>query len=721
MTTTLENGMLSRRRFLTVTAMAGGGLVLSFSLLECARGTAGDASTTFEPDAFIRIGSDGKVTMIMPQVEMGQGTYTSIPMILAEELEVDLRSVHVEPAPPNDKLYGMPLNGFQVTGGSTSIRGFYAPLRKAGAAARMMLVQAAAAKWGVDASTCKAAHGEVVHSASGRRLGYGALAGAAAKLQVPTDVPLKDPKDFTLIGTPAKRLDAPAKVNGSAMYGLDVRLPGMKFAAVNACPTLGGTLASVDDSKALTMPGVHQVVKLDNAVACVADNTWYARQGLAACVVKWNDGVNATLTTDDIFKELATASAQAGVAGLKDGDVAAGFAKAARKIEAVYELPYLAHATMEPMNCTVHVTPDQCEVWVGNQVLSRAQATAAQVTGLPLDKVIVHNYLLGGGFGRRLEVDYITQAAAIAKQIQGPVQVNWTREEDIQHDIVRPAYNQRVSAGLDAHGTPVAWHHRITGSSIIARWVPPAFKNGIDADVFEAVAGPPYDFPNVLVEYVRQEHPGIVTGWWRGVGPTHNVFVVESFVDELAHAANEDPVAYRRRLLTKQPRAQAVLDLATRKAGWGEKLPAGKGRGVAVDFAFGTYMAQVADVSVAKDGTVRVDRVVCALDCGQTINPDTIRAQIEGGVIFGISGALFSEVTLQNGRIQQHNFDNYRVLRINEAPAVETYIVPSTENPGGMGEPGTACVAPAVTNAIFAATGKRIRRLPVQSAFTRVT
>jgi isoquinoline 1-oxidoreductase beta subunit len=709
---------ISRRAFISVTAAAGGGLLLGFSLLDCARQTDATA-TVFEPDAFIRIGGDGLVTMVMPQVEMGQGTYTSIPMLMAEELEVDLPSVRLEHAPPSDKLYAMPLIGFQATGGSTSIRGFWVPLRTAGATARTMLVSAAAAKWGVDASTCKAAHGEVTHPPTGRRLGYGALTAAAAKLPVPTDVPLKDPKDFTLIGTPAKRLDTPDKVNGKAQFGIDTRVPGMHIATVAACPTLGGTLLSVDDTKAKTIPGVRQVVKLDNAVAVIADHMWAAKQGLAALDIKWNDGVNATLTTADIFQELRTASAQAGVAGQKDGDVAIGLAQAARKVEATYELPYLAHATMEPMNCTVHVRPDGCEVWVGCQVLARAQATAAQVTGLPLDKVVVHNHLIGGGFGRRLEIDYVTQATQIAKQVEGPVKVVWTREEDIQHDIVRPAYNQRVTAGLDAHGMLTAWSHRITGSSIIARWVPQAFKNGIDGDVFESVEGPPYDCANVLIEYVRQEHPGIVTGWWRGVGPTHNVFVVESFIDELAAATRQDPVAYRRRMLTKTPRAQAVLDLAAEKAGWGTKLPPGQGRGVAVQFAFGTYMAQVADVTVAKDGALRVTRVVCALDCGQVVNPDTVRAQIEGGVIFGITGALYSEVTLKNGRIEQHNFDNYRMLRMNEAPAIEVYIVPSAEKPGGMGEPGTALLAPAVANAVYAATGKRCRKLPLQPQFQK--
>jgi isoquinoline 1-oxidoreductase beta subunit len=707
---------ISRRTFLTIGAAAGGGLLLGFSLLDCAR-ESDQTAAVFEPNAFVRIGGDGRVTLFMPQIEMGQGTYTSIPMLIAEELEVDLPTVHVEHSLPSDKLYGMPGVGFQFTGGSTSIRGFYKPLREAGAATRILLVSAAAAQWKVDAATCKAAHGGVTHGPSGRRLSYGALAAAAATLPAPKDIPLKDPKDFTLIGTPAKRLDGPEKVNGTAQFGIDTRVPGMRIATVAACPVLGGTLASVDDSKAKTIPGVHQVVQIENAVAVVADHMWAAKQGLAALVIKWDEGVNATLTTADIARELEAASLKpTGAVARNDGDIHAGLAGAAKKIEAVYELPYLAHATMEPMNCTVHVQKDSCDIWVGTQVITRAQATGAEVTGLPLDKVRVHNHLLGGGFGRRLEVDFITQAVKFAKQVDGPVKIVWTREEDIQHDIVRPYYHNRIVAGVDAHGIPVSWNHRVTGSSIEFRWIPPAVKNGVDSDAVEEAEGPPYAIPNVFIDYVRQEHPGIVTGWWRGVGPTHNVYVVESFIDELAHAADQDPVAYRRRLLSTAPRAQGVLDLAASKAGWsGSRLGPGRGRGVSVCHAMGSYVSQIADVTVAKDGSVRVDHVVCAIDCGQTVNPDTIKAQMEGGIIFGITGVLYGEVTLHNGRIEQHNFDNYRMLRINEAPTIDVYIVPSTEAPGGIGEPGTVALAPAVTNAIFAATGKRIRKLPAKA------
>jgi isoquinoline 1-oxidoreductase subunit beta len=707
-------GGFSRRGFIKVSAAAGGGLLLSIGL-PAFTGEAAAATAVFAPDAFIRIDADGKVTMVMPQVEMGQGTYTSIPMLIAEELEVELATVQLEHAPPNDKLYANPLIGFQATGGSTSVRGFWEPLRRAGATARNMLISAAADTWGVAASDCRAEKGVVTHAASGRKLGYGELAAKAAGLPVPEKVALKDPKDFTLIGTPAKRLDTPAKVNGTAMFGIDTRLPGMKIAAVAISPVFGGKLAKADDSKALAVKGVRQVVKLDDAVAVVADHMGAAKKGIEALEITWDEGANAKLSTGDILQQLESAAATPGVVGAKEGDVEKAIAGAAKKIEANYHMPFLAHAAMEPMNCTVHVTKDSCEVWVGTQVATRAQATAAEVTGLPPEKVQVHNHLLGGGFGRRLDIDGVTLAVRIAKQVEGPVKVVWTREEDIQHDIYRPFYYGRLTAGLDATGAPVAWHHRVVGSSILARWYPPAFKDGLDSDAVEGAAGP-YGFPNVLVDYVRQEPPaGLFTGWWRGVGITHNAFIVEGFIDELAAAAGKDPVDYRGALLAKSPRAKAVLDLVAAKSGWGEKLPAGSGRGVSLLFGFGSYIAEVAEVTVDKDGQVQVKRVTCAVDCGQVVNPDTIKAQMEGGIIFGLSAALYGEITLKDGRVEQSNFDSYQVVRIDQAPQVEVHIVQSGEAPGGIGEPGTAAIAPAVVNAIFAATGKRLRKLPIDS------
>jgi isoquinoline 1-oxidoreductase beta subunit len=713
----LQNGV-SRRDFLKAGAAAGGGLLLSFAL-DCAEGDA--AAGTFAPNAFIRIDRDGAVTLVMPQVEMGQGTYTSMPMLIAEELEVELSKVRLEHAPADDKLYGNPiLRSSQTTGGSTSVRAFWEPLRRAGATARNLLVAAAAQTWGVDVDACRAEKGEVIHVPTGRRVSYGNLVDVATTLPVPEKVALKDPKDFKLIGTPAKRLDAQEKVNGSAQYGIDVRIPGMKVATVAACPVFGGKLESVDDSKAKTVKGVVQIVRLDDAVAVVADHMAAAKKGLAALGIKWDTGPNASIGTADIIGQLDAASKNPGVVARKEGDVEKAMAGASKKVEAIYQVPFLAHATMEPMNCTVHVRNDGCDVWVGTQVATRAQRAAAAVTGLPVEKVQVHNHLLGGGFGRRLDIDGVTRAVQIAKQVSSPVKVIWTREEDIQHDLYRPYYYDRLAAGLDEQGMPVAWIDRVTGSSILARWAPVAFINGLDRDAVEGAAKPPYTLPNVQVEYVRQEPPpGIATAFWRGVGPTHNIFVVESFVDELAAAANKDPFEYRRALLDSTPRARAVLELAAEKSGWGQKLPPGSGRGISLQFAFGSYLSQVAEVAVAKGGEVRVQRVVCAVDCGMVVNPDTVRAQIEGGIIFGITAALYGQITLKNGRVEQSNFDNYRMLRINEAPVVEVHIINSTEAPGGIGEPGTAGVFPAVTNAIFAATAKRIRKLPVNPSELR--
>ena len=707
---------VSRRDFVVVLTATGGGLMLGWRVGDTSgTATAATAPPGFAPNAFIRIGRDGRVTMIIGQVEMGQGMYTAMPMLLAEELEVGLDQVQLEHAPPDDKLYANPLVGFQMTGASSSVKFLYEPMRRAGAAARSMLVAAAAQTWNVDAASCRAHRGVVTHTPTGRKLAYGALVDRAATLSVPSQVTLKDPKDCTLIGTPAKRLDTPAKVNGTAQFSIDVRLPGMKIATVAASPVLGGKLAELDDSKAKAIAGVHQIVRLDDAVAVVADHMWAAKQGLAALVIRWDDGPNGTISTADVVRELDAASQQPGVVARKQGDPAAALAGAASRMEAVYQVPFLAHTTLEPPNCTVQVRPDGCEVWTGSQVLSRAQATAAKVTGLPLEKVVVHNHLLGGGFGRRLEHDYVTQAVRIAKQVDGPVKVVWTREEDVQHDVYRPYYYDRLAAGLDARGQPIAWTHRLVGPSILARWAPPAFQNGLDGDALDGAVHLVYDIPAIQVEYVRHEEPVLNTGFWRGVGVTHNTFVIEGFIDELAAAAQQDPFEYRRALLAKSPRARAVLELAAEKAGWGAKLPAGRGRGIALMYSgWDTYLAEVADVEVSPPGEVRVRRIVCAVDCGTIVNPDIVKAQIEGGVMFGIGGALWGEITLKNGRVEQSNFHNVRVLRINEAPAIDVHLVRNGEAPGGIGEPGTAVTAPALANAVFAATGKRIRTLPLE-------
>jgi isoquinoline 1-oxidoreductase subunit beta len=704
----------SRRGFLQAGAVAGGGLLLSLSLPFANR--EAEAADSFTPNAFISIGSDGAIVLTMPYVEMGQGTYTSIPMLIAEELEVELGQVRLEHAPPNEKLYGNPLlAGVQATGNSNAVRAAWQPLRQAGAIARTMLVSAAAKRWNVDPASCRAQKGEVRHEPTGRRATYSELAADAARIPVPENVALKRPDQFNLIGTPAKRLDTPAKINGTAIYGIDVRPPGVKIATLAQSPVFGGRVKSVDDAAAKAVKGVRQIVRLDDAIAVVANHMGAAKKGLAALVIEWDDGQHAKLNTEAIAGELEKATLNSGAVAQNIGDVGKAMLSAVTKVESTYQVPFLAHAAMEPMNCTVHVRKDGCEVWVGNQVIARAQAAVAKTAGLPLDKVVVHNHLIGGGFGRRLEIDGVIRAVEIAKQVDGPVKVVWTREEDIQHDMYRPCFFDRISAGLDAKGKPVAWNNRFAGSSIIARWLPPGFNNGLDPDTTEGAIDLAYALPSVHVEYVRVEPPGIPTAFWRSVGPSHNVFVTESFMDELAAAAKQDPVAYRAALLDKAPRAKAVLELAAEKAGWGQPLPERVGRGISLQHAFATYLAQVAEVEVSRNGSVRVRRVTCAVDCGTVINPDTVQAQLQSGIMFGITAALYGNITLKDGRVEQSNFDTYQILRIDEAPAIDVHIVQSREPPGGMGEAGTSAIVPAVTNAIFAATGKRLRKLPVDT------
>jgi isoquinoline 1-oxidoreductase beta subunit len=715
---------VSRRDFVRVMAAAGGGLLLGCGVDDPRRDRLSTAKTVpdvsppaFAPNAYVRVGTDDVVTVILPQAEMGQGIYTALPMLVAEELEVGLDRVRVELARGDDKLYANPLFGFQMTGASTSTRAFHKPMRQAGATARAMLIAAAAQSWGVDPVSCRAEQGTVIHTGTGRRVTYGQVAERAAKLPLPDKVALKDPKDFKLVGTPAKRLDTPSKVNGTALYGIDVRIPGMKIATVAASPVQGGKVAGLDEAKAMSIKGVRQVVNLGDVVAVVADHMWAAKQGLAALAIRWDDGPNGQLSTAQVVKVLEDASQNPGVVARKDGEALLAAHRPVQTIEAVYHAPFLAHAAMEPLSCTVHVREDSCEVWAGSQVQGRARATAAEVTGLPLEKVVFHNYLLGGGFGRRLEHDYVTQAVRIAKHVAGPVKVVWTREQDVQHDFYRPSYVDRIAAGLDANGSLTSWNHRIVGPSILARWIPPAFKNGLDGDAVDGSAQLLYDIPSIHVEYVRQETPAVRIGWWRGVGVTHNAFVIETFIDHIATESRQDPVAFRRRLLGKAPRALAVLDLAATKAGWGTPLPASHGRGVALLYSgWDTYLAQVAEVEVTASREIRVRRIVCAVDCGSIINPDTVAAQIESGVVFGMGAALWGEITVANGRVEQSNFHDYRVMRMNETPPIEVHLVRNLEAPGGIGEPGTAATAPAVANAVFAATGRRIRQLPLEKA-----
>jgi isoquinoline 1-oxidoreductase beta subunit len=715
--------MPSRRGLLKAGLAAGGGLIIGVHLPRTAMAALGnttDASSpepaaAFAPNAYIRIAPGGQITFIMSHTEVGQGIYTSACMLLAEELEVGLDQIQPEAAPPNAALYTDPDLGEQATGGSTSTKTSWVPLRQAGAAARLMLVEAAARQWNVTPASCTVERGVVMHQQTGRTASYGSLANAAAQLPVPPNVTLKDPSQFTLIGTKPQRLDTPGKVNGTTIFGIDIVVPGMKFASVAACPVIGGKLRGIKEAAARAVPGVRDIVKLDNALAVIGDHMWAAIRGLREAAPEWDDGPNAGINTHDIIQALADASNDPGFLANNKGDATKAIGGAAKRLDAVYQLPFLSHAPLEPINATVHIRPDGADVWVGTQVPVRAQAAVAGVAGLKPEQVTVHNQYMGGAFGRRLDVDGIEQAARIAKAVNYPVKVVWTREEDIQHDLYRPYYYDRVSAGIDADGKIVGWTHRTTASSVMARWAPPGMKEGgkLDPDTVEAAIETPYDFPNQINEFVRHETPGVITAWWRGVGPTHNVFVVESFVDEMANLAGVDAVDYRRRMIAKNPRALAVLNLAAEKAGWGTPLPKGTGRGVALQYAFGSYLASVLEASVSDKGEVRLVSVHSAVDCGPVVNPDTLEAQVQGGMLFGLSMAMYSEITHAHGRVEQSNFHDYRMLRIDEAPPVHVHIVHNPTAPiGGIGEAGTANAAPVLANAIFAATGRRLRRIP---------
>jgi isoquinoline 1-oxidoreductase beta subunit len=668
----------------------------------------------FAANAFIRIDKTGKITLVMPQAEMGQGVYTAIAMILAEELDADFSKVRLEHSPPSDKLYGNPLFGVQVTGNSNSIRAFWDKLRAAGAAARMMLIEAAAQQWQVEPTSCTAADSKVLHAASNRTLSYGDLADAAAKVPVPEKPELKDPKTFKLIGKPLKRFDTPNKSDGKTIYGIDAMVPDMKFATLAQCPVLGGKVKHADDSAAKKVPGVRQVVVLDDLVAVVGDHMWAAWQGLDALNVTWDEGPNAKISSTDIWNELRAASGKDGAVAKSEGDVAKGLTQGER-FDADYELPFLAHATLEPQNCTVRLTPGACEIWTGTQVQTRAQEYAAKAAGVPIDKVTVYNHYIGGGFGRRLEADMVGSAVRIAKEVSTPVKVVWTREEDMQHDVYRPAYRDTISASL-SNGKIVAWKYKVTGSSVLARWLPPAFQNGIDGDAVDSAVDMPYDIANKRVEYVRAEPTGLTTGFWRGVGPNNNVFAIESFMDELARKAKMDPIAFRLGMLDGTPRLKAALKVVAEKSGWGSPLPARVGRGVCAQPSFGSFIATVVEAEVDDVGAVHLRRITCAVDTGIAVNPDTIAAQLQGGLIFGLTAALWGEVTIEKGRVQQSNFNNYRMLRIDETPPIEVHIIESGEHPGGIGETGATAGPPALRNAIYAATGVPLRRLPIDRA-----
>jgi isoquinoline 1-oxidoreductase beta subunit len=702
------NALLNRRSFLHLT----GAFCVALKMPTTARANGHGAQ--FAPNAFIRIDREGHTTLIMPQVEMGQGVYTSIAMILAEELDAAFERVSVEHAPPDNKLYANPLLGIQATGGSTSIRAFWKPLREAAASARALLLQAAAEQWRVPATGLRTADSQVLHDATGRRLDYGALIARAQQLTPPKEVPVKNPRDFKLIGKPLPRLDTPGKVNGQVTYSIDALPPGVKFAALSISPVFGGRVGRVDDSQAKQVPGVRQVLSFDDFVAVVGDHTWAAKQGLDALNVTWNEGALAHLTTADIWNQARAASLKAGVVAKSEGD-APGQLQRGERFEAVYELPFLAHATMEPLNCTAHVTPSGCEVWVGSQVMARAQTTAAAALGIPPEKVTVHQHLIGGGFGRRLETDFIDKAARVAQRVDGPVKVTWMREQDIQHDIFRPIYVNRLAASV-VNGRIATWTHRVTGASILARWLPPAFQKGIDIDAVDCATEIPYDVRNFRVEYVRDEPPGVPTGFWRGVGPNSNVFAVETLMDELAVKHSQDPLAFRRAHLEKAPRFKAALDLVAEKSNWGSALPARTGRGVCLSGAFGSFIATVVELEVDAAGEIHLRRIVSAVDTGIVINPDTVVAQLQGGIVFGLTAALYGKIDIDKGRVQQSNFHDYRMLRINQVPDIEVHLIASGEMPGGIGEAGTTVAPPAFGNAVFAATGVRFRHLPIDRA-----
>jgi isoquinoline 1-oxidoreductase subunit beta len=711
-----EEGLrLSRRRFVGMTA--AGAFLLGFHV-PVRKSSAAARTAGFAPNAFIRVDRQGDVTLIMPQVEMGQGTYTSISMILAEELDADWSRVRPEHAPPDEKDYANPLLSIQATGGSTSVRAFWLPLRRAGASARACFVQAAARGWGVAPSECRTESSRVFHDRTGREIAYGDLVTRAAAIKPPSNPPLKSPNEFRLIGRPLKRLDTPDKTNGKVVYGIDAMPTGLKFAALAISPVLGGKVAHVDDRRARGVPGVRQIVVLDDVVAVIGDHTWAAMSGLQALDITWDDGPNGEVSQDLIWSQLREASHREGAVAKDVGDVEGTLGPsgnpAAGVITTSYEMPFLAHACMEPLNCTVHVTPTSAEAWIGTQVLERVHAAVAQAAGLPETQVTVHNHLLGGGFGRRLEPDMAYTAARIAKQVEGPVKVTWSREEDIRHDIVRPVYHDQLWARLRGDRI-VGWRHRVSGSSVMARFLPAFFQKGVDPDGVDSAADVPYDIPNLRVEFNREEPPGVITGFWRGVGCDNNVFAIESFMDELARRAGRDPIAFRHAHLDKTPRLQAVLDIVREKSGWREPLPPRVGRGVCAQTSFASYMATVVECAVDEAGGVRLRRVTTAVDTGIAVNPDTIVAQLQGGHVFGLTAALYGEVTLQRGRIQQGNFNDYRMLRIDQTPPIEVIVVKSGEPPGGIGEPGTTSALPALRNAIYAATGVPLRRMPIDS------
>jgi isoquinoline 1-oxidoreductase beta subunit len=731
--------VVNRRDFLKTGAAGGVALVIGFHLSPSAfadQAAEQEKKTPNPFDAWVRITPDNHVTLILGKSEMGQGIMTALPMILAEELCVDWKQVKVEQAPTNPKIYDL------GTGGSGSVAGSWLPLRRAGAAAREMLVAAAAQKWEVTADTCKAANGQVVHGHPQRSLSYGELVESASKLPIPNlnTVPLKNSDDFTVVGHDTRRFEVREKVTGVAKFGIDSRVPGMLFAAVARCPVFGGKISSFDATKAKAIPGVRDVIQFETSgrgasttggVAVLADNSWAAIQGRNALAVQWDEGPAANESSAELHKQFLANAAKPGKILRNDGDADSALAASPKKIEAAYELPFAPHACMEPMNCTVQIRPDGAEAWVPTQAPQWAQGVIAEAAKLPPEKVIVHTTLMGGGFGRRYQADFVMEAAQVAAKFAGkPIMVLWTREDDMQHGFYRPASYHKMQGALDANGNLAAWKHFQTSTSIAAKW---SQKGADDPGLGEFGTGAtlPYLTPNLRLEYALAES-SVPRAWWRSVEHSSSGFVVESFIDELAHAAGQDPLAFRMKLIggdRKIPqfgeeradyhpldtaRLKGVLQLAAEKAGWGKPLPKGQGRGIAAFYSFQSYTAAVAEASV-QNGSVKLHRLVYAVDCGRPINPEGIRAQVESAAIYGLSAALHDAITIKEGRVEQSNFNDYQMPRISETPKTEVHVVLSKEEPTGIGEPGLPVVAPAMCNAIFAATGKRIRRLPIRS------
>ena len=705
---------MSRRTFLKGSVAIGGGLVIGISIPLTVKPGEAAPEAPYLPAAFIRIGSDNSVTIIINKSEMGQGVYTSLPMLVAEELECDWKMIRVEAAPVAP-VYNHTTFGVQATGGSTSIRTEWERLSKAGAAAREMLVAAAAKRWQVEPSRCRAGNGAVT-GPGGALLTYGELAEEAARMPVPAKVTLKEPRQYRVIGTPRHRLDTPAKLNGTAEFGIDVQVPGMLTAVVARSPVFGGRVAGLKADRAISVPGVVAVVQVPSGVAVIATGFWPALKGRQLLEITWDEGKGAALSTPALRAEYAALAARPGNVARKDGDPKGVLTKATRRIDAEYEVPFLAHAPMEPLNCFVDLKADRCIIRVGTQFQTVDLHAAAAVAGLKPEKVELKTTYLGGGFGRRANPasDFVAEAVQVAKLAKKPVKVIWTRGDDMKGGYYRPLWYDRISAGLDAEGMLTAWGHTIVGQSIIAGtpFENAMIRDGVDVSSVEGASDLPYAVPNILVD-LHTPKSMVPVLWWRSVGHSHTAFVVESFMDEVAHAAGKDPVEFRRSLLSGHPRHGGVLDLAAKKAGWGTPLPAGRARGIALHESFGSFIAQAAEVSVDGKGVVRVHRVVCAIDCGRIVNPDTIAAQMESGIAFGLSATLHGAITLKGGRVEQDNFDTYPILRMNEMPKVEVHIVPSQDPPGGVGEPGVPPIAPAVANALFALTGIRVRSLPL--------